>query len=341
MTHLDDPIAILESAYRIDVRHRSEWLESILESLYEHSRIPGLRGAGASFLELDAGEGPRFHETVVAEGTDFDADFYLNMLDAQPIEQAVSRIRADGTSCGTLGQRLGLSKEMMEGAEPSPLGFADILGISAYDPEGWALVFALPAEHLIEATDAFQDSLQRVAIHIAAAFRLKRRLGGPVLDEADAIFDANGKLEYLAPEEESRREAAADSVERVREVRSSYRGELGTKGLEIWQGLLEGRWSLAEVFDTDGRQFFVLRKNDPQVAGPNALTMRERQIATYAAVADTNQIIAYELGISPSTVSTLLGRAMKKLGIDNRADLIRLVRGLAPASESTEPSQPD
>ena len=334
MSTLNDPIAVLESAYRLDVRHRGDWLATILQTLFEQCDLDGLRGAGASFLELQGEDGPRFHETVAASGTDFDSDFFLNMLSAEPIEQAVARIRTDGTSCGTLGQRLGLTREMMAGAEPSPLGFADILGISAYDPEGWALVFALPASHLIETDEEFRASLQRVAVHIAAAFRLQRRLGEPVLDEADAVFDANGRLEYIASDEENYREAAEESVERVRRVRSSYRGELGSQGLTIWKGLLEGRWSLAEVFDTDGRQFFVLRKNAPHVDGPTSLTEREQQIVTYAAVADTNQIIAYELGISPSTVSTLLGRAMKKLGVDSRADLIRLVRGLAPTQDA-------
>jgi DNA-binding CsgD family transcriptional regulator len=331
MAHLSDPISVLESAYRLDHEDRTDWLESILETLYEQCDLPELRGAGASFLELDHDDGPRFHETVAASGTDFDADFFLNMISAQPIEDAVARIRKDGTACGTLGQRLGLTREMMDGAEPSPLGFSDILGVSAYDPEGWGLVFALPAGKFIETNPTFLETLHRVAIHIAAAFRLQRRLTGSVLDDADAIFDAHGKLEHLADGAEQHRADATESIERIRKVRSSFRGELSSDGLEIWKGLLDGRWSLADAFDTDGRQFFVLRKNDPTVGGPEELTRRERQIVSYAAVADTNQIIAYELGISPSTVSTLLGRAMKKLGVDSRAQLIRLVRGLSPA----------
>ena len=52
-----------------------------------------------------------------------------------------------------------------------------------------------------------------------------------------------------------------------------------------------------------------------------ALTPRERQVATNAALGSTTKQIAVELELSPRTVDNLLSRTYQKLGISRRADL--------------------
>jgi DNA-binding CsgD family transcriptional regulator len=49
------------------------------------------------------------------------------------------------------------------------------------------------------------------------------------------------------------------------------------------------------------------------LTGASTLTKRELQVARYAALGHSNKSIAYELGLSPSTVGVLLARARKKL----------------------------
>jgi len=43
------------------------------------------------------------------------------------------------------------------------------------------------------------------------------------------------------------------------------------------------------------------------------LTLRERQVLAYAGLGHSNKVIAYELGLSTSTVSTHLARARRKM----------------------------
>jgi DNA-binding CsgD family transcriptional regulator len=59
----------------------------------------------------------------------------------------------------------------------------------------------------------------------------------------------------------------------------------------------------------------------PQPA-PTALTERERQIVTLAAAGQHNKLIAYNLGISHSTVRVLMARAAKRISARSREELI-------------------
>lgn len=52
-----------------------------------------------------------------------------------------------------------------------------------------------------------------------------------------------------------------------------------------------------------------------------SLTPREREVVTLARLRHPNKIIADELGISVSTAGVLLGRSLKKLGLDSRRSL--------------------
>jgi DNA-binding CsgD family transcriptional regulator len=63
----------------------------------------------------------------------------------------------------------------------------------------------------------------------------------------------------------------------------------------------------------------------PDDAGWERLTERERAVAVLAGRALTNQQIAHRLGISPHTVNYHLRQVFRKLSIDSRVRLARLV----------------
>lgn len=63
----------------------------------------------------------------------------------------------------------------------------------------------------------------------------------------------------------------------------------------------------------------------PIGTGWNDLTERERAVAVLAGWALTNQQIAHRLFISPHTVNFHLRRVFRKLGIDSRVSLARLI----------------
>jgi DNA-binding CsgD family transcriptional regulator len=67
----------------------------------------------------------------------------------------------------------------------------------------------------------------------------------------------------------------------------------------------------------------VARRNDVRVPRPDALSPRERQALSFAVLGDSNKLIAYELGISASTVGVLLYRAAQKLRCRSRAELLQ------------------
>ncbi|MEO8875687.1 MAG: LuxR C-terminal-related transcriptional regulator, partial [Polyangiaceae bacterium] len=108
----------------------------------------------------------------------------------------------------------------------------------------------------------------------------------------------------------------------IERARGSLRSIAPDHALADWRGLTAARWSLVEQVEHDGQRFVLARRNDVDAPGPTALSARECQVVAHAALAKTNKIIAYELGISPSTVGVLMSRVMRKLGVRTRAAAI-------------------
>jgi DNA-binding NarL/FixJ family response regulator len=82
---------------------------------------------------------------------------------------------------------------------------------------------------------------------------------------------------------------------------------------ELLRSLLTGHWFTITQFERNGRRYHLVHTDDPEVQGDYALTPRERQVLGYAELGQSNKLIAYSLGLSTSTVSTLLERARKKV----------------------------
>ena len=110
---------------------------------------------------------------------------------------------------------------------------------------------------------------------------------------------------------------AAVAIDRSRSTARSrdYGG-----ALEAWTALVAGRWSLVECFVNEGRRFLVVRRNDPP--GSFALTRRERQVVAYRARGYSLKLIAYELGLTASTISTHMASARTKLGFRSNVNLV-------------------
>jgi DNA-binding CsgD family transcriptional regulator len=95
----------------------------------------------------------------------------------------------------------------------------------------------------------------------------------------------------------------------------------------------DGRWSLVDWFDSDGRRFVLALPNTPEVVDPRGLSERENLVATYAIHGDSGKLIGYRLGISKASVSTALHSAMHKLGVKTRAQLIERFRAFEALSQ--------
>jgi DNA-binding CsgD family transcriptional regulator len=131
-------------------------------------------------------------------------------------------------------------------------------------------------------------------------------------------------------------EVIREAAVRVDRARGKLRKSDPQEALELWHGLVRGRWSLVDWFDTDGRRFVLAKPNAPNLGDPRGLTEREAQVATYAARGETSKIIGYRFGISPPRVSALINGAMRKLGVKTQAQLVEKMRGL-PGQPTEEP----
>ena len=161
----------------------------------------------------------------------------------------------------------------------------------------------------------------RLAAHISAGNRLRKALGTLAFEKidptarAEAVLAPNGKIENATGPAEPRaaRDALRDALVRIDAARSER--DNPERSVELWRGLVAGRWSLVEHFERDGRRYYLAHKNDPELAQDRTLTSRERQVLGYAELGHSNKLIAYELGLSTTTISTILIRAKKKLGM--------------------------
>ena len=97
--------------------------------------------------------------------------------------------------------------------------------------------------------------------------------------------------------------------------------------LDLWWGLVEGRWRLVERFEANGRRYYVAQEN-PSCSGPP--DVRERGLLKLLAAGHSEKVAAHELGVSASTVSGLLKSTLRRFGMTSRAELVQLLHVVGP-----------
>jgi DNA-binding NarL/FixJ family response regulator len=93
-----------------------------------------------------------------------------------------------------------------------------------------------------------------------------------------------------------------------------------------------GRRRLGPPLSEEMIEAYARKAEDTSIDLHETLTAREREILHLAAEGMSSADIARRLGISPRTAETHRANVMRKLGVRNRADLIRyaLSRGIVP-----------
>lgn len=327
-----DIVAVVEAAYRADVAEKV-WLDGIAEA----ARPLLDTGRGIMAFVYDGTDPGHFKVTTTAgsvgrlPGWGTMMRYYAPQIASHHVQK-----RLFGPPCATLSESVGdeFLDEFPLARTGRFVGIHDLLGINARDLSGLGCALAIPLAARGPAPDAIVHAWARVAAHMTAGFRLRARLGGAPpagdpLAHAEAILDPDGTIQHAVGAAESREaravlRGAAVAIDRAR---GALRRREPAEALEIWRGLVEGRWTIVDHFDRDGRRYVVARRNDPEVADRGVLTLRERQALGYAALGHSNKLIAYELGLSPSTVATHLSQAAHKLGARSRVELIRIFQG--------------
>jgi DNA-binding CsgD family transcriptional regulator len=247
-------------------------------------------------------------------------------------------------------RQVGLPEMLPMLEEMGALGYPNATNINGLDPLGLGVFIALWAPDATELPRMEMAVYRRMAHHIGAAHRCRRRLhesqahrsSVDATESAEAVLDARKRVVHatgpaLAKEARENLIEAANARDRART--SKGRPEDSLRG---WRPLTSARWTLVDSFERSGTRYIVARENQAEIRGLALLSDRERQAVAYVAIGQSTKETAYALGISDVTVRVLLARAASKLGVRSRADLLdhAEVRPLRPHPTSPESAAP-
>ncbi|MGE0784387.1 MAG: LuxR C-terminal-related transcriptional regulator [Sandaracinaceae bacterium] len=318
-------IALVERAYRLGEPERA-WLADLARAAATAFRGP--LGAFAYTYRVDDAHTVR--PGAAESATQLDVESLLERMVAGADPRVVRHFYAGGPVAGTLA-------DVRASGAPAPLlararelfgasGFRDLFVVGGRTSDGHHVRLNVPLRRA--RGSAGGAALARggaIGAHLSAALRL-RRLGE--LAPVDATLSPEGTCVHA--EGLARSVETQDVLRRAVRVRERARGAPGRRdpdrALEIWRGVIAGRWTLLDRYDRDGRRYVIARRNTEGVTDPRALEPREREVVARLAEGASTKAIAIELGVPIATVGDAIGRACVKLGVANRTELVGLVR---------------
>lgn len=322
-------VGVVERAYHVDAAEGS-WLESIRQAA--ESLFPYQVAAQVYTFTLSAA-----------------GDFQFGEVASDPeLEVAMRRIHAAARPSLLLNGYLRgpvTSPELVMGGNEDDPGIRlystlferegiQVTTANGIDPSGNGCSLAIVRKNAPPLSRRERHGLARIAAHLASAHRLRSaqgsRFGGQpgesLTEGADAVLSADGTT--LHAERDARdagtRAALRDAARRIDRARMRAAESSADDALALWRALVDGRWTLVEWLDSDGRRLFVARRNDPASQAHRALTDLERKAVALLALGHSQKLCAYELGRSQSSVSEVARTALKKLGVTTRAELVEL-----------------
>ena len=327
-----DHVAIVEAAYELD-RDDEAWIEGLVRTtapLLER----GFGVIGYSWRVEEDGKVLVIENQIGLDCSPTLPDALTRAAEIMPAEAMRDFITAgpchSHSEARGLGADFAKTREVQEALLPL-VGARDMLNVRATNPDhASGIAMGALTRNIVNVAPRTRAAFSRVAAHIVAAARLRRAvrqdLSSTSAQAAEAVFDARGALLHAEGDAVSSgaRQALVTAVERVMTSRGQLRKESSERALEIWRALVSGRWSIVEHCDTDGKRLILARRNQASIPQPAALNANERLVALYTSWGHSNKLIAYELGLSASTVSSLLRSALRKLGLGSRSELLRL-----------------
>lgn len=306
-------IDLAEAAYDLDVRD-AEWLRRVMVAglpLLDH----GLGVAGGIYTwPFDGGEAT-LHQFHVAAGPKTCAIRLARV--AAEVPQSCTRASICMTLSEAVGERCTLAAESPTRHDDCA---KDALGLWAVDSDGRGAFIIAPLFERTTLNSHIRHRWQKVGIHLTTGFRLRR-----ALKKVGEIFSSSGERIHQERKVTHALREAAVLVDRAQ--RNLGAGDPDA-ALRLWENLVDGRCSMVDWFDSDGRRFVLATCNPPGIKDPHGLTRRERDVATHAALGESGKLISCRLGISSSRVSTLLHDAMRKLRVHTQPELVEKMRRL-------------
>ncbi|TXC67881.1 hypothetical protein FRC91_19570 [Bradymonadales bacterium TMQ1] len=341
MSHV---VQIAHAAYRLDGDDYG-WLHELLGMMG-----PGLdRGRGLVGFRWRVEEGRVMPEEFITRGgREGDEAMFRALL--QNLDPTRARLAYEKPYCyrslSEIAQEHPALDDLRDDSDMQQLAHErdvidfEMLRVDESRCRGW--MFSVMRDEVAGVEPARRALWEHVAAHIAAGARLRRRLDRADLESAAVVYDPRAdRLDVRdnALKPSARRETirAMIAARRHADTLAEHRP---MDAMKLWQGLVAGRWSLLDMVDSDGRTYTVLRENAVDVRSTVRLSERERQVAYLVGRGHHTKLVAYELGLSPSTVRSQLRSAMLKLNVEGRAGLIRLVSSVFEAQSPVSVEEP-
>ena len=201
------------------------------------------------------------------------------------------------------------------------VGFGDVVTVNAHNPDGTGCFLSAPLRRSKRAP-VTASRWARIAAHVAAGLRLQHAIRGQDVRQAsEAIFAPDGRVLDARSHAAPRREFLRSVVRAIDRARAGNKKD-SPDPLAVWTALVDGRWSLVDSIEADGRRLVLAVPNTPSAIDPRRLTAEERVVAAYVARGDPNKLIAYTLGVPLGTVATRARAVFRKLGVTTRAAFV-------------------
>jgi DNA-binding CsgD family transcriptional regulator len=326
-----DPIRIVEAAYAWDP-DESAWLDHLVESTSAYDVGGGVIGYT---VQLGARtEVTAMRKTRNAADREMTA---LREITSAFTPELARQVLAPTEFVGNCAYRLtriarAATGETASTARTSAVRLPQMWALIAGDVGQRAVLLCFPrhVDHVLDAREPFPHaqarSLGMVGAHLSSALRL-RSLARPTADdtEVEAVMTPRGKLLHAngAAKTTRGRESLARALIASLAARGSLRRADPDEAVREWTALVQGRWTIVETVERDGKRLVLARRNRLQTTGLLELTDDERDVAWLAALGHSYKYIAYELGHPVGTVTGRLRRAMRKLRVKSRAELLQ------------------
>ena len=325
-----DPLRLLEAAYSFEPDEQ-KWLENIVTALRPFDFGKGIAAYTTNL-------GAKLSVRSIANETMLPSEAIHALIQVLP-EPLYRRVHAPMPLVNNLDDIPRMAASIGLGPE-SYAALADArfpvrtFALGGGDAQVETVLVAMHAPLDGEPSARDRHILDCFAAHLGSALRLRLLGERPAAEHpsVDAVIAPDGKVLHARGDAkvEDRIDSLIDAVRRSE--RAKLRGATDEERLDLATALLDGRWSVVESTESDGKRLLLACRNDPRGEPVRTLSARERSVVGYAVLGHSFKYIAYELGIAISTVADELKAALRKLGLRSRAELVALFSRIPDAA---------
>jgi DNA-binding CsgD family transcriptional regulator len=331
---------MVEAAYAVDTS-TPEWTRGLLDAA-DRSMGSGLGGFACLFqvkgdgtLAID-----RTSHAVVRQAPEIVSAIFDGLAHAPPGWLSTYMSNPRSASFCLMTSEVDPGAKLSYRPRLAREGVHDGINIACMGLDRHGVLISLGVGAGVGLSPQIRRNLVRIATHVVAAQRLRRRLGdahsapvGPSgsLEGSVAILSPDGKVVHAGGEAAlaGARRNLRNAVSDIEHARTSSRDD-PEKALSLWKGLVSARWTLIDQFDAQGTKYIVAKENVPASAALAKLTPTENCVVKYAAQGYSTKEIAYALGIKDTTVRVLITRAVRRCGVRSRHELLKLEQKCGP-----------